>query len=151
MPGAEHPKVELKKLPEKFRYEYLDSELNRPVIVNVDLGREETEKLLVVLKIYPKALGYTINDLKVIRPSMCMHQIILEEDYKTSRENQRRLNPNISEVVKKEVLKLINTGIIYQISDSKWVSLVHVVPEKGGMTVVKNEKIYSLFTRTVTG
>lgn len=79
-----------------------------------------------------------------------MHQIMLEEDSKTSREHQRRLNPDMSEVVKKEVMKLIDVGIIYPISYSKWVSTVHVVPKKDGMTVVKNERGNLLSTRTVT-
>ena len=69
-----------------------------------------------------------------------MHRISLEEDSKPSREHQRRINPVMSEVVKKEVLKLLEAGIIYHISDSKWVSHVHVVPKKGGITVVQNEK-----------
>ena len=69
-----------------------------------------------------------------------MHRILLEEDSMPSREHQRRINPIMSDVVKKEVLKLLEAGIIYQISDSKWVSPVHVVPKKGGITVVQNDK-----------
>lgn len=69
-----------------------------------------------------------------------MHRIMLEEDSKTSRKHQRRINPIMSDVVRKEVLKLLEEGIIYLISDSKWVSPVHVVPKKGGVVVVKNEK-----------
>ena len=69
-----------------------------------------------------------------------MHQIMLEEDSKPSREHQRRINPIMSDVVKREVLKLLDAGIIYQISDSQWVSPVHVVPKKGGVTVMQNEK-----------
>ena len=69
-----------------------------------------------------------------------MHRILLEEYFKPSREHQRRINPIMSDVVKKEVLKLLEAGIIYQISDSNWVSPVHVVPKKGGITVVQNEK-----------
>ena len=69
-----------------------------------------------------------------------MHRIMLEEDSKTSREHQRRINPILSDVVKIEVQKLLEAGIIYPISDSQWVSQVHVVPKKGGVTVVNNEK-----------
>lgn len=65
-----------------------------------------------MLKRYPEALGYTINDLKGISPFVCMHQIMLEEDSKTSREHQRRLNPNMSGMVKKEVMKLLDISII---------------------------------------
>ena len=136
----DHPKLELKELPKNLRYEFLDKEHNCPVIVSAELGKEETRKLLAVLRRYPKGIGYTINDLTGISPSVCMHIIMLEEDSKTSREHQRRLNPNMSEVVKKEVMKLLDARIIYPISDSKWVSPVHVVPKKGGMIVVKTRK-----------
>jgi predicted DNA-binding transcriptional regulator len=139
-PELKQSSLELNPLPKNLRYEYLDKYLNRHVIVNADLNPIETEKLLDVLRKYPSALGYNISDLKGISPSVCMHQILLEEDAKTSREHQRRINPILSEVVRKEVLKLLEAGIIYQIYDSKWVSLVHVVPKKGGLTVVQNEK-----------
>lgn len=131
-------------------YEFLDSELNHPIIVNTYLGRDKTEKLLVMLKRYLEEIGYTINDLKGINPSVCMYKILLERDSKPLREHQRRLDPNMSEVVKKEVLKLLGAGIIYHNSDSKWVSPVHVVLKKGGMIMVKKEKWDSLATRGVT-
>ncbi|CAA7021266.1 unnamed protein product [Microthlaspi erraticum] len=69
----------------------------------------------------------------------------------TSVEHQRRLNPNLKDVVKKEIMKLLEAGVIYAISDSKWVSPVHVVPKKGGITVVKNDRNELIPTRTVTG
>ncbi|XP_039684977.1 uncharacterized protein [Medicago truncatula] len=147
----EAPKVELKPLPSNLRYEFLGPNSTYPVIVNASLDEVETEKLLYVLKKYPKAIGYTIDDIKGINPSLCMHRILLEEDYKPSIEHQRRLNPNMKEVVKKEVLKLLDAGVIYPISDSKWVSPVQVVPKKGGLTVIKNDKNESIATRTVTG
>ena len=80
-----------------------------------------------------------------------MHHIMLEEDCKTSREHQRRINPILSDVVKKEVEKLLEERIIYQISDSKWVSPVHVVPKKSGVTVVSNTKGKSVAQQTHTG
>lgn len=82
---------------------------------------------------------------------LCMHKVLLEEHSKPSREYQRRLNTNMSEVVKKEVLNLLDVGIIYPISDSKWISPVHVVPKEKEMTVVKNDKGDSVATHTVTG
>ena len=75
----------------------------------------------------------------------------MEDNCKKSIESQRRLNLNMKEVVKKEILKLLDAGIIYPISDSSWVSPVHVVPKRGGMTVVKNEKNELIPTRTITG
>ncbi|KAK4394021.1 Retrovirus-related Pol polyprotein from transposon opus [Sesamum angolense] len=73
---------------------------------------------------------------------MCMHRIYLEDNTKPSCEPQRRLNPTLKEVVMKEILKLLDAGIIFPISDSAWVSPVHVVPKKTGMTVVKNQNGY---------
>ncbi|KAL1216423.1 RNA-directed DNA polymerase-like protein [Cardamine amara subsp. amara] len=86
-----------------------------------------------------------------ISPELCMHRIHLEDETKSSIEHQRRLNLNLKEVVKKEIMKLLEAGIIYPISDSDWVSPVHVVPKKGGVTVIKNEKNELIPMRTVTG
>jgi len=80
-----------------------------------------------------------------------MHRIHIDEGRKPSRQPQRHLNPNMQDVVKKEVVKLLDTGIIYPISDSDSISAVQVVPKKGGMTIVKNEKDELISTRTVTG
>jgi len=80
-----------------------------------------------------------------------MPRILMEEDHNPSVEQQRRLNPGMQEVVKKEILKLLKAGIIYHISDSTWVSFIHVIPEKRGMTVVKNENNELIPTRTGTG
>ena len=71
---------------------------------------------------------------------MCMDRILLEEGSKPTREGQCRLNPPVMEVVKNEILKLFEVGVIYPISDSKWVSSVQVVPKKSGITVVKNDE-----------
>ena len=75
----------------------------------------------------------------------------MEPDHKPSREHQRRLNDVMREVVKKEVLKLLHAGIIYPVQDSEWVGPVQVVPKKGGMTVVQNERNELIPQRTVTG
>lgn len=70
---------------------------------------------------------------------MCMHKIHLEEDVKPSKETEKPLNSNLEDVVKKEITKLRDVGIIYAISYSNWVSPIHVVPKDGGLTVVKND------------
>jgi hypothetical protein len=75
----------------------------------------------------------------------------MEDDHKPTAEAQRRLNPNLKEVVWKEIHKLLDAGIIYPVSDSKWVSPVHVVPKKGGTTVMKSENGALILTRMVTG
>ena len=79
-----------------------------------------------------------------------MHKILLNDDAKTSIEHQRRLNPVMKDVVRKKVLKWLNAGFIYAISDSPWVSPVHVVPYKGGFTVIRNERNELIPTRTMT-
>ncbi|XP_056859558.1 uncharacterized protein LOC130508222 [Raphanus sativus] len=145
------PKVELKPLPHGVRYAFLGPNETYPVIVNSELTELELSQLLSALKKFRKAIGYSLDDIKGISPSLCMHRIHLEDESMTSIEHQRRLNPNLKEVVKKEILKLLDAGVIYPISDSKWVSPVHVVPKKGGITVVKNDKNELIPTRTVTG
>jgi len=80
-----------------------------------------------------------------------MHKINLETNFKPVRQPRRRLNPIMKEEVRKEVLKLLEAGLIYPISDSSWVSPVQVVPKIGGMTVVKNDRNELIPTRTVTG
>ena len=104
-----------------------------------------------ILKKHTTAIGWHISDLKGISPSYCMHKINMEVDYKPVRQPQRRLNPVMKEEVRKEVLKLLEAGLIYPILDSAWVSPMQVVPKKGGMTVVRNEKNDLIPTRTVTG
>nr|GEW18526.1 reverse transcriptase domain-containing protein [Tanacetum cinerariifolium] len=63
----------------------------------------------------------------------------MKDDFKPMVQHQRRVNPKIHKVIKKEVIKLFDVGLIYPISDSPWVVPVHCVPKKGGMTVVENE------------
>ncbi|CAA0819371.1 Uncharacterized mitochondrial protein AtMg00860, partial [Striga hermonthica] len=92
-----------------------------------------------------------VEEIAGISPSTCMHRIILEEGAKPFRDSQRRLNPNMMEVVKKEVLKLYSEGLIYPVADSEWVSPIHVVPKKGDITVIENEKKEMVPTRITTG
>ena len=80
-----------------------------------------------------------------------MHHIYTEENAKPIKEMQRRLNPNMREVVKKEVVKWLEAGITYPISDSSWVSPTQVVPKQSGLTVVQNDQGELLSTRLTTG
>ncbi|CAM8908030.1 unnamed protein product [Rhodiola kirilowii] len=148
--GKESCSVELKALPTSLRYEFLGPNSSLPIIVNASLNDIETSKFLDVVREHKGAIGYSIDDLKG-SPNLCMHEINVESDSMPSRERARRLNPIVGEVVKKEVLKLLDAGIIFPVADSKWVSPIHVVPKKGGMTVIKNEKNELIPTRTVTG
>ncbi|XP_034197286.1 uncharacterized protein LOC117612730 [Prunus dulcis] len=145
------PQVELKPLPENLKYAYLGDEKTLPVIIASNLSASEEDKLIRVLREHKTALGWTIADIRGISPTKCMHRIFLEGESKPTREAQRRLNPVMKEVVKKEVLKLLEVGIIYPISDSKWVSPVQVVPKKSGITVVKNEDNELVPQRIQTG
>jgi len=121
------------------------------VIINAELNDEEVNLLLSELRKYRRAIGYSLSDIKEISPSLCNHRTHLENESYSSIESQWRLNPNSKEVVKKEILKLLDAGFIYPISDSTWVSPVHCIPKKRGMTVVKNEKDELIPTRTITG
>ena len=104
-----------------------------------------------ILRRHKEAIAWSVEDLKGINQSICMHKILMEDNVRTSIEHQRRLNPVTKEVVRNEGLKWLNVGFIYAISNNPWVSLVHVVPKKGGMTVIRNEKNELIFTRIVTG
>ncbi|WJZ98601.1 hypothetical protein VitviT2T_017113 [Vitis vinifera] len=145
------PKLELKVLPSHLKYAFLDDSSFYPVIINSTLNDLEEEKLLRVLREHRKAIGWTIDDIKGISPSICMHKILFEDSYKPTVQPQRRLNPFMQEVVKKEVVKLLDEGIIYPISDSTWVSPIQVVPKKGGITIVKNNNNELIPTGTITG
>jgi len=79
------------------------------------------------------------------------HRILIEYDHKPSIKHQRRLNPSMQEVVRKEILKLLKPDIFYSISGSVWASPVHVVPKKGGMTAIKNENNGLIPNKTVNG
>ena len=140
----------MKQLPAHLKYAYLRESSTLPVIISSSLSNMEEEKLLKVLKEHKEAIGWSLADIKGIRPSMCMHQILLEEDNKLTVDAQRCLNPSMKEVVQKNVLKWLDAGVIYPISNSSWVSLVQVVPKNGGITMVKNENNELLPTRTVT-
>nr|GEW18973.1 reverse transcriptase domain-containing protein [Tanacetum cinerariifolium] len=89
--------------------------------------------------------------LEGIDPEFCSHKILLEEDFSPKVQSQRRFNPKIHDVIKKEVKKLLDAGLIYPISDSPWVSPVHCVSKKGGITVIKNDENKLVPTRLVTG
>ena len=140
----------LKELLEHLKYAFLQPEKGKPVIISTGLTKLEEQKLLETLRKYKEAISWSIEDLKGINPSVCMHKILLEENARTSIEHQRRLNP-VMKVVRKEVLKWLNAGFIYAISSNPWVRLVHVVPKKGGFTVIRNEKNELIPTRIVTG
>ncbi|GJQ99823.1 reverse transcriptase domain-containing protein [Tanacetum coccineum] len=147
----EPPEVELKDLPPHLEYAFLEGNDKLPVIIAKDLKNEEKAALIEVLKSHKRAIAWKLSDIKGIDPEFCTHKILMEEDYEPTVQHQRRVNPKIHDVIKKEVEKLLDAGLIYPISDSPWVSPVHCVPKKGGMTIVKNDENDLIPTRLVTG
>ncbi|GJS16926.1 reverse transcriptase domain-containing protein [Tanacetum coccineum] len=147
----EPPELELKDLPSHLEYAYLEENDKLLVIIAKGLNDDEKDVLLKVLKSHKRDIPWKITDIKGIKPRFCTHKILMEDDYKPTVQSQRRVNPKIHEVIKKEVLKLHDTGMIYPISDSPWVSPVHCVPKKGGITVVANEENELIPTRLVIG
>nr|GFA43881.1 DNA-directed DNA polymerase [Tanacetum cinerariifolium] len=135
----EPPELELKELPSHLEYAYLEGVDKLPVIISKDLKVKEKEALLKVLKSHKRAIAWKITDIKGIDPRFCTHKILMAENYKPAVQSQRRVNPKIHEGIKKKVIKLLDAGTIYPISDSPWVSPIHCVPKKGGITVVENE------------
>nr|GFB72151.1 reverse transcriptase domain-containing protein [Tanacetum cinerariifolium] len=111
----------------------------------------EKTALINVLKTRKKAIAWKLTDIRGIDPEFCSYKILLEEDYSPKVQSQRRVNPKIHGVIKKEVEKLLDAGLIYPISDRPWVSPIHCVPKKGGMTVIKNDENELVPTRLVTG
>ncbi|GJR13087.1 reverse transcriptase domain-containing protein [Tanacetum coccineum] len=147
----EPPELELKYLPTHLEYAYLEENDKLPVIIAKDLKDDEKHSLLKVLKSHKQAIAWKITDIKGINPCFCTYKILMEDDYKPTVQSQRRFNQKIHEVIKKGVLKLLDAGMIYPISDSLWVSPVHCVPNKRGITVVANEENELIPTRLVTG
>ncbi|GKD13053.1 DNA-directed DNA polymerase, partial [Tanacetum coccineum] len=139
--------LELKDLPSYLEYALLEGTDKLPVIISKELKDEEKASLLKVLKPYKQAIAWKISDIKGIDPRFCTHKILMEDDFKPVVQHQRRVNPKIHEVIKKEVIKLLDAGLIYPISNSPWVSPVHCVPTNGGMTVVKNKDNELILTR----
>ncbi|GJX37010.1 reverse transcriptase domain-containing protein [Tanacetum coccineum] len=147
----EPPEVELKDLPPHLEYAFLEGDNKLPVIIAKDLSVGEKAALIKVLQSHKRAIAWKLSDIKGINPEFCTHKILMEEDYTPAVQHQRRVNPKIHDVIKKEVEKLLNAGLIYPISDSPWVSPVHCVPKKSGFTVVENEQNELIPTRLVTG
>ncbi|GJY30223.1 reverse transcriptase domain-containing protein [Tanacetum coccineum] len=147
----EPPEVELKDLPPHLEYAFLEGDDKLPVIIAKDLKDEEKAALIKVLKSHKRAIAWKLSDIKGVDPEFCTHKILMEEDYEPTVQSQRRVNPKIHDVIKKEVENLLDAGLIYPISDSPWVSPVHCVPKKGGITVVKNDDNDLIPTRLVTG
>nr|GEU63726.1 reverse transcriptase domain-containing protein [Tanacetum cinerariifolium] len=114
------PEVELKELPPHLEYVFLGDNNKWPIIIFKYLSVHEKTALIEVLKSQKKVIAWKLTDIKGIDPEFCSHKILLEEDYAPNVQSQRRVNPKIHDVIKKEVEKLLDVGLIYLISDSPW-------------------------------
>nr|GFD11324.1 reverse transcriptase domain-containing protein [Tanacetum cinerariifolium] len=111
---------------------------------------EEKTALITILKSHKRDIAWKLSDIKGINPEFYTYKILMEEDFEPAVQHQRRVNPKIHDVIKQEVIKLLEAGLIYPISDSPWVSPVHCVPKKGGITAVENEDNELIPTRLWT-
>nr|GEX73088.1 reverse transcriptase domain-containing protein [Tanacetum cinerariifolium] len=116
----EPPEVELKDLPPHLEYTFLEAGDKLPVIIAKDLSVEEKAALIKVLKSHKQAISWKLSDIKGIDPEFYTHKILMEDDFEPAVQHQRRVNPKVHDVIKKEVLKLLDAGLIYPISDSPW-------------------------------
>nr|GEW43288.1 reverse transcriptase domain-containing protein [Tanacetum cinerariifolium] len=144
----------------RYTANYNDMTAKRIDVIDMDCEEYSQEVLgfsdekttrITVLKSYKRAIAWKLSDIKGIDPEFCTHKILMEEDFEPAVQHQRRVNLKIYDVIKNEVLKLLDAGFIYSISDSPWVSPVHCVPKKGGFTVVENERNELILTHLVTG
>ncbi|GKF73800.1 hypothetical protein Tco_0220132, partial [Tanacetum coccineum] len=105
-PKDEFPKVKLKELPQHLEYAFLEENNKLPVIISKDLSQDKKTSLVNVLKNQKQAIAWKLSDIRGIDPEFCSHKILLEKDYEPSVQHQRRVNPKIHDVIKKEVEKL---------------------------------------------
>ncbi|GJR75685.1 reverse transcriptase domain-containing protein [Tanacetum coccineum] len=147
----ELPELELKDLPPHLEYAFLEGTDKLPVIIAKDLKDEDKTVLLKVLRSHKRAIAWKMSDIKGIDLKFYTHKILMEGNVKPTVQHQRRVNPKIHEVIKKEVIKVLEAGLIYPISDSPWVSPIHCVPKKGGITVIENDDNELIPTRLITG
>nr|GEX20270.1 DNA-directed DNA polymerase [Tanacetum cinerariifolium] len=120
----EPPEVELKDLPPHIEYAFLEGYNKLPVIIAKELGDKEKAAIIKVLKSHKRAIAWKLSDIQGINPEFYTHKILMEEDYKPAVQHQRRFNPKIHDVIKKE---------------------------KGGFTVVNNEENELIPTRLPDG
>ncbi|GJR10811.1 reverse transcriptase domain-containing protein [Tanacetum coccineum] len=149
----EPPEVELKDLPPHLEYAFLEGDNKLPVIIAKDLSvGEKPAHHKGCLQSHKRAIAWKLSDIKGINPEFCTHKILMEEDYTPAVQHQRRVNPKIHDVIKKEVEKLLNAGLILPYSRlGPWLKPGTRVPKKGGFTVVENEQNELIPTRLVTG
>ncbi|XP_076926979.1 uncharacterized protein LOC143590362 [Bidens hawaiensis] len=137
-PSLEFPlKVELKELPSHLKYAFLGENETLPVIIASNLEEEQEWALVKVLGADKVAIIWTLADLKSISPSIVMHKIITDEEAKPTRETQRRLNPNLREVMKKEVIKCLKEKLVQApiLQSPEWSNTFEIMCDASDSTV----------------
>nr|GEV13105.1 reverse transcriptase domain-containing protein [Tanacetum cinerariifolium] len=124
----EPPEVELKDLPPHLKYVFMEGDDKLPVSIAKYLSVEDMTSLITVLKSHKRAIAWKLSDIKGIGPKFYTHQILMEEDFEPAVQHQRRVNPKIYDVIKQEVLKLLDVGLIYPFSDSPWEKTTFTCP-----------------------
>ncbi|GJV97877.1 reverse transcriptase domain-containing protein [Tanacetum coccineum] len=148
----EPPKdLELKPLPDNLEYVFLEEPFFFLLSYHLSYPKKRKINSYMFLKSTSKPFLRKQQTFLVSTHHSANTRYNLLMTKKPVVQKQRRLNPNMQEVVKKEIMKLLDTGIIYPIADSPWVSPIHCVPKKGGITVVTNENDELVPTRTITG
>ena len=99
---------------------------------NPNLAPDEQEHLVTLLKKHKGAFSWEYMDMKGIPSNLCNHHIYIKSDNWPVFQPQQRMNPNLRDIVKGEIQKILEAGFIYSISDSEWVSPLMIVPKKNG-------------------
>nr|GEX61389.1 reverse transcriptase domain-containing protein [Tanacetum cinerariifolium] len=136
----EPPEVELKDLPPHLEYAFLEGDNKLPVIIAKELGDEEKSALINVLKSHKRAIAWKLSDIQGINPEFYTHKILMEEDYKPAVQHQRRVNPKIHNVIKKEVM--LKYGVTHRLSTA-----YH--PQTSGQVEVSNRGLKRILKRTI--
>ena len=113
------PSVKLKALPKHLKYVYLREQETLPVIITSNLTVGHEERLILVLRKHKKVIGWIMTDIKELSLAIIQHHIHLNEETTPKRDPQCRLNPIMQDAFRTEILKLLNNGIIYPISDNQ--------------------------------
>nr|GFC46014.1 hypothetical protein [Tanacetum cinerariifolium] len=109
--SVDEPHVtKLKELPPHLEYAFLEGDDKLSVIIAKDLSVEEKTALITMLKSHKRAIAWKLSDIEGINPEFCTHKILMEEDFELAVQHQRRVNPKIYDVIKQEVIKLLEAG-----------------------------------------
>jgi hypothetical protein len=110
----------------------VEIEPGKTLNINPDLSTVETCRLMKLLIEHKEAFSWDYMDMKGISYELCTHHIYIKEECRPIFQPERRMNPNLKEIVKEEFQKLLNDDFIYPISDNEWISPLVIVPKKNG-------------------